>query len=192
MEKKKQLEMLHAEISSCRKCRLHLTRRNAVPGEGPCDAAIFLIGEAPGAKEDQTGRPFAGRAGRVLEHLLKGTGIARGDVFITSILKCRPPDNREPRPEEVNECQPYLWSQLNLVKPAVVVPMGRHALRQALLLLGMGEFEMREVHGTVLTCEAPWGRIRLVPVYHPAAATHNPRMRGVLEQDFSRIREQLL
>lgn len=186
--RREELERLHLTIQGCRVCPLHLTRKLAVPGEGPCDAQIFLIGEAPGAKEDDTGRPFAGRAGKVLERLLGGAGVAREEVFITSILKCRPPANREPKQDEVIACLPYLWRQLNLVRPGLVLPMGRHAVRHTFPLFGMEARGIGEVHGSIFECIAPWGRVRVLPVYHPAAATHNPGMREVLASDFSPIR----
>ncbi|MDH7594418.1 MAG: uracil-DNA glycosylase [Methanomicrobiales archaeon] len=187
--RREELELLHRTIRECTGCPLQLSRRHAVPGEGPCDAGIFLIGEAPGAKEDETGRPFAGRAGKVLDGLLGGAGIARERVFITSILKCRPPANREPAKEEVIACLPYLWRQLNLIRPMLVLPMGRHAVAHTFPLFGMEARRIGEVHGSIFDCIAPWGRVRVIPVYHPAAATHNPGMREVLGSDFSLLRD---
>lgn len=187
--RREELELLHRTIQECRKCPLHLSRRHAVPGEGPCDAEIILIGEAPGAREDGTGRPFAGRAGRVLESLLAGAGITRDRVFITSILKCRPPANREPKYNEVTVCLPYLWRQMNIIRPVLVFPMGRHALAHTFPLFGMETRKIGEVHGSIFECSAPWGGVRVIPAYHPAAATHNPRMREVLESDFSLLRD---
>ena len=124
----KQLEKLHDTIRHCTLCPLHETRTNAVPGEGPCDASVMLVGEAPGAKEDETGRPFVGRSGQLLVSLLEEIGLTREDVFITSILKSRPPKNRTPTQFEVNVCRPYLEKQIELIKPRFIVLLGGVAI----------------------------------------------------------------
>lgn len=179
------LLVLHGEIRVCRKCPLHLTRRCAVPGEGPSDARIVFVGEAPGAKEDETGRPFAGRAGKVLDRLLAAGGIQRSRVFITSVLKCRPPENRAPHREETVACLPYLERQLALISPLLIVPMGRAAIEAMERLFGCRFGELREAHGRSFSIGTQWGPVRIAPVYHPAVQMHNPRMRTALEEDFA-------
>ncbi|MBI5104147.1 MAG: uracil-DNA glycosylase [Solirubrobacterales bacterium] len=145
-----------------------------VPGEGPATASVVIVGEAPGAKEDQQGRPFVGNAGRLLDKLLAEAGMERDDVYITNVVKARPPGNRDPRKDEVAHHWPWLERQLELIRPALLVPLGRHALARF-----APEARISEVHGTVLEAE---GR-RLFPLYHPAAALHNPGLREQLVED---------
>jgi uracil-DNA glycosylase family 4 len=172
------LEALHAEIrahhgSGCgfEPCE---TCTQMVPGEGPASASVVLVGEAPGAREDQQGRPFVGNAGKLLDGLLAEAGMARDDVYITNVVKARPPGNRDPRRDEVAHHWPWLEEQLGIIRPALLVPLGRHALARF-----APDAKISEVHGTVLEAD---GR-RLFPLYHPAAALHNPRMRGALVED---------
>jgi uracil-DNA glycosylase family 4 len=145
-----------------------------VPGEGPADASVVIVGEAPGAREDQQGRPFVGAAGRLLDGLLAEAGLQRDDVFITNVVKARPPENRDPKAPEVAHHWPWLEQQLAVIEPALLVPLGRHALKRL-----APEAKIGEVHGTVLEVD---GR-RLFPLYHPAAALHNPGLRETLVQD---------
>jgi DNA polymerase len=180
---------LNDEIRACSRCRLSSGRTHAVPGEGPVPARILFVGEAPGGEEDRTGRPFAGRAGKVLDSLLTSVGLARTEVFITSILKCRPPKNRDPREEEIARCKPYLDRQIALLRPLVIVPMGRHSAAVIMGQFGIPAGKISEIHGRVFPVTAPYGRIVLFPVYHPAVVTHNPPLRGQLEADFRLLKE---
>lgn len=145
-----------------------------VPGEGPADAAIVIVGEAPGAREDAAGRPFVGPAGKLLDTLLVQAGLARDEVFITNVVKGRPPDNRDPKAGEVAHHWPWLEAQLALIEPQLLVPLGRHALKRL-----APDAKIGEAHGTVLKAD---GR-RLFPLYHPAAALHNPGLRTTLVAD---------
>src|SRR3984893_3078892 len=156
---------LHDEIRSCTQCGLHATRTQAVPGTGPCPADIMIVGEAPGFNEDRSGEPFVGAAGKLLDTLLARIGLSRADVFITNVLKCRPPMNRDPMPNEAASSSPYPKLQLELVSPAVVLILGRHALER--LMPGQGS--ITRVHGTLVKR----GVVAYVPLYHPAAALHN-------------------
>jgi uracil-DNA glycosylase family 4 len=172
------LEALHAEIrahhgSGCgfEPCE---TCTQLVPGEGPAAARVVIVGEAPGAKEDQQGRPFVGNAGRLLDALLAEAGLARDDVYITNVVKARPPGNRDPKRDEVAHHWPWLQEQLTLIEPALVVPLGRHALGRF-----APEAKISEVHGAVVDA----GGLRLFPLYHPAAALHNPTLRATLTDD---------
>jgi uracil-DNA glycosylase family 4 len=177
------LELLHTEVRACTKCGLHATRTQAVPGAGPCPADVMIVGEAPGFNEDRQGLPFVGPAGKLLDTLLARIGLSRADVYITNVLKCRPPQNRDPMPDEAEACTPYLKRQLELIKPKVVLILGRHALEQ--LLPGQGPIS--RVHGSlVLRGEIAW-----VPLYHPAAALHNGSLVSELEHDFDRVRAYL-
>src|SRR6266568_5295531 len=177
------LDQLHAEIRACVKCSLHATRTQAVPGIGPCPADIMIVGEAPGFNEDRQGEPFVGAAGKLLDTLLARIGLGRTDVYITNVLKCRPPQNRDPMPNEVESCSPYLARQLSLVKPKVVLVLGRHALER--LLPGQGSIS--RIHGSLVRR----GEVAYVPLFHPAAALHNGALVADLEHDFDSVRRYL-
>ncbi len=178
------LETLHRGIRRCRRCPLHETRTHAVPGEGPAEAAVVFVGEAPGVEEDRTGRPFTGRSGRVFDSLLEAGGLAREVVFVTSAVKCRPPGNRNPRAEELGTCRTaWLERQLDALRPSLIVTLGAVPLRQ---LTGKTR-RMRDVHGRV---RLNGGR-RLLPTYHPAAAMRFPEIGARTRADFRRIGELL-
>jgi uracil-DNA glycosylase len=167
LERRQVLDAIAAEVRVCTKCRLHETRTNAVPGEGDPDTEVVFVGEGPGFNEDRGGRPFIGRAGDLLVKLLASIGWRRGEVFITNIVKCRPPDNRDPMPDEVAACAPYLHRQLEALDPAVVVTLGRHSMARF-----MPGARISQAHGTVRPVDPETGaRDALVfAMYHPAAA----------------------
>ncbi|MFW6115528.1 MAG: uracil-DNA glycosylase family protein [Chloroflexota bacterium] len=173
-----ELERLAAEIAECTKCLLHRGRTHAVPGEGPEDADIMFVGEGPGFHEDQQGRPFVGPAGQFLEELLDSIGLTREQVFITNVIKCRPPGNRDPLPEEVSTCEPYLSRQIELIQPTVVVTLGRFSMARAFPQARISHIhgEPRKINGIVY-----------YPMYHPAAALHRPSLRSTVEADMRRI-----
>jgi uracil-DNA glycosylase family 4 len=177
------LPSLSAAVHDCRRCPLGHSRTRAVPGVGPGDARIMIVGEAPGQNEDQKGEPFVGAAGKLLDQLLKGIGLSRADVFITNILKCRPPGNRDPQPVEVEACSPYLEQQLRLIHPEVVLVLGRHALARLL----PGYESISRLHGKVIVKD----RVSYIPIYHPAAALYNSFLMGPLEQDFKAVKAYL-
>jgi uracil-DNA glycosylase family 4 len=183
--------ILNREITSCTLCRLSESRTNAVPGEGPVPCPIMLIGEAPGEKEDHLGRPFVGRAGTVLNRFLKENGLSREEVFITSIVKCRPPKNRDPKEDEIEACAGYLDRQLSHVSPRVIVPMGRFAAGVIFSRFGIEGGKISEVHGKVFRGIFRGEDVIIFPVYHPAVVTHNPPLRPALAEDFSRLKEML-
>jgi uracil-DNA glycosylase family 4 len=154
-----------------------------VPGVGPHPADIMIVGEAPGFNEDRQGEPFVGAAGKLLDTLLARIGLSRGDVYITNVLKCRPPQNRDPMPNEAEACSPYLVRQLALIRPKVVLILGRHALER--LLPGQGSIS--RIHGSLVKR----GEVAYVPLFHPAAALHNGALVADLERDFDRVRAYL-
>ncbi|MBL7162426.1 MAG: uracil-DNA glycosylase [Anaerolineales bacterium] len=166
------------EVQVCTKCDLHFSRKNGVPGEGPISAEIMFIGEGPGFHENEQGRPFVGPAGQFLDELLGQVGMQRGDVFIGNVVKCRPPGNRDPRPEELAACDFFLEQQIQTINPKVIVTLGRFS---------MGKFipnaKISEVHGLAMRVK---GRL-IVPMYHPAAALHQPSLRPVVENDFAQL-----
>jgi len=175
------------EISKCTKCPLHRSRRNPVPGEGSINAEIMFVGEAPGEREDATGRPFVGAAGKFLDQLLASVGLRREEVYITNIVKCRPPGNRDPREEEVNACTPYLWRQIALIKPKVIIALGRHAAKVLYSKAGLKWSNMTRMHGKVVEATIDGHNVLLAVTYHPAAALYNPRLRDTIEEDFKNI-----
>lgn len=177
------LPSLHAAVHKCRRCALGHSRTKAVPGVGPVTARIMIVGEAPGQNEDQQGEPFVGAAGKLLDQLLRGIGLSRSDVFITNILKCRPPGNRDPQPAEVVACSPYLEQQLHLIQPEVVLLLGRHALARLL----PGYDSIGRLHGKVIVKDG----VTYIPIYHPAAALYNSFLMGPLEQDFKAVKAHL-
>lgn len=176
------LDELAAAVRSCTSCTLHETRTNAVPGSGSANGGILIIGEGPGFNEDEQGLPFVGRSGKLLDQLLAEVPIAREDIFITNVVKCRPPDNRDPLPDEVAACRPYLERQMELIDPKVVVTLGRVSM-----LRFYPEGKISEDHGKILEWE---GRI-LFPLYHPAAGLRNPAIKKELQKDMLRLPEAL-
>jgi len=180
------------KIKKCTKCKLHKTRRNPVPGEGPCNAKIMFVGEAPGGKEDETGRPFVGAAGQFLTELLGMAGLRREDVFITNILKCRPPNNRDPEPDEIEACKPYLVRQIRLISPKVIVTLGRYAGRTLLGDAGVKWTSMSRMHGKIFSVELYGVKLKIMPTYHPAAALYYPKLRPVIVRDFKEVLKALV
>ncbi len=176
------LEALGAEVLRCTRCGLHRGRTKAVPGEGPEDAGILFIGEAPGFHEDQQGLPFVGSSGRFLEELLESIGLTRKDVFIANVIKCRPPKNRDPLADEIETCEPYLDRQIELLKPKLVVTLGRFSMARA-----FPKARISRIHGQPRKIDG----VVYYPMYHPAAALHQPSLRQVIAEDMRRIPELL-
>jgi len=171
----------HASI--CQRCPLHETRDRVVFGAGNADAELIFVGEAPGAEEDRQGLPFVGRAGAFLSEMLEGIGMSRQQVFVANVLKCRPPGNRDPLPEEIAACEGHLFRQIELIRPKVVATLGNFATK---LLSGRPDGITR-VHGREQAVSLGGNRVVLYPIFHPAAALYTPRMLQVLEADFGRI-----
>jgi DNA polymerase len=178
------LDSIHRGIQRCLKCRLHETREHAVPGEGPADARCMFIGEAPGAKEDECGRPFVGMAGDFLDDLLGDLGIERTSIYITSVMKCRPPDNRNPRRDELETCIPaWLYDQIDLIDPEIIVVLGGVAFKA----LFDENAPLKDVHGQIRERE---GRRWLI-TYHPASAMRFPDPKKRIYADFRKLAEML-
>jgi DNA polymerase len=173
-----ELRKVAEEVAGCMDCQLHLSRKNAVPGEGPADADIMLIGEGPGFHENEQGRPFVGAAGRFLEELLESINLSREDVFIGNVVKCRPPGNRDPQPEEIEACSLYLQRQISAIDPKVIVTLGRFSMARY-----FPNVKISKIHGQAKEID---GRM-IIPMYHPAAALHQPSLREVVKEDFSLI-----
>jgi uracil-DNA glycosylase len=171
------------QTASCTRCALANGRTQVVFGSGSPDADLMFVGEAPGFHEDQQGVPFVGQAGKLLERLLEGIGLTRADVFIANVLKCRPPGNRDPMPEEIAACEPHLFRQIELIEPKVVATLGNFATK----LLSGRPTGITRVHGHEQEVTLGTRTVVLYPLYHPAAALYTPSMLKVLEDDFARI-----
>ncbi|MCD6147807.1 uracil-DNA glycosylase [bacterium] len=180
------LEDIRKEVLNCRKCGLCNTRTNPVVGEGNPKAKIMFVGEAPGFNEDRMGRPFCGAAGRVLDELLESIGIKRGDVYISNLLKCRPPGNRDPQKEEISACSPFLERQIEIIKPKIICPLGRYSMRFLMEKYGLKDKiePISRIHGKVFEVNNLFQKIKIIPLYHPAVATYNINMKEVLKRDF--------
>ncbi len=179
---KDSLERVAAEVKVCTKCALSRSRTNAVPGEGPANARIMFIGEGPGFHEDRQGRPFVGASGHYLEELLGAINLSREQVYITNVVKCRPPGNRDPLPDEIVACREYLDRQLALIKPSIVATLGRFSMER--FFPGQS---ISRIHGKAKRV----GDVFYLPLYHPAAALRRPDWRQEMEQDIHRIPELL-
>jgi len=178
---------LEEKIKKCNKCLLRGTCTQVVPGEGNPNAQIMFVGEAPGAEEDKQGRPFVGAAGKFLNEMLDAIGLKRENVFISNILKCRPPGNRDPMPEEVESCWPWLLKQIKTIKPKLIVLLGRHAMERFL-----PSQKISKIHGTALRREIEGiGKQVFYALYHPAAALYQGSLREVLIADFKKISKVL-
>ena len=173
------LQEIRQEINTCQLCQLAKGRLNAVPGEGPSKVDIMFIGEAPGFHENRQGKPFVGQAGQFLDELLQAAGLNRDQVYITNVVKCRPPNNRDPLPEELKACQRYLDEQIALLDPQVIVTLGR--ISMAKFITGG---RISAIHGRTHNV----GNRKVVTMYHPAAALHQPNLRQTLIEDFARLK----
>jgi len=171
------------QTASCTRCALAAGRTQVVFGSGSPSAELVFVGEAPGFHEDQQGVPFVGQAGKLLDRLLEGIGLTRADVFVANVLKCRPPGNRDPLPEEIAACEPHLFRQIELIEPTLVATLGNFATK----LLSGRPTGITRVHGHEQEVTLGSRSVLLYPLYHPAAALYTPSMLKVLEEDFARI-----
>lgn len=183
MTGRNELEELHEKIRNCTLCPLHKTRTNAVPGEGPATSRVMFVGEAPGAKEDETGKPFVGRSGELLTSMIEEIGLSRDSVFITSVLKSRPPKNRTPTQTEISACRPYLERQIEIINPQVIVLLGGVAISSVI-----GPWKVSEAHGKFHETD---NRTYFM-TYHPAAALRFPKTKDAMRKDFQILRKELV
>jgi uracil-DNA glycosylase family 4 len=184
-QRRERLVEIYREASVCTKCPLSETRTNVVFGSGDAAADLMFVGEAPGAEEDRQGLPFAGRAGALLTELLEGIGMTRKQVWITNVLRCRPPGNRDPQPIEIESCQPYTYSQVELIEPRVVATLGNFATK----LLTGSRVGITKVRGTPQVREVGGRTVFLMPLLHPAAALRTPSLVDTLREDFAKLPE---
>ncbi len=182
-----ELEQYAAQTAGCTRCRLAETRTQVVFGVGNPEADLMFVGEAPGFHEDKQGFPFVGQAGKLLDRLLGGIGLTRADCYVANVLKCRPPGNRDPVPDEIESCEPHLFRQIELIQPLVIATLGNFATK----LLSGKQTGITRVHGQEQRTTLGGRDVLLYPLYHPAAALYTPAMLTVLEQDFSRLPDLL-
>jgi uracil-DNA glycosylase len=187
-QRREALKLVFEQAQRCVRCQeLASTRKNVVFGAGNADAELMFVGEAPGASEDERGLPFVGRAGKLLETLLKEIGLERKEVFIANVLKCRPPGNRDPLPVEIENCREYLYRQVELIQPRVICSLGNFSTK----LLRADPTGITRLHGKPEELTLGRRAVRLYPIFHPAAALYTPRMLETLREDFSRLPELL-
>jgi DNA polymerase len=176
------LTKLAKEISVCEKCPLHEARKKSVPGDGPADAEIMFIGEGPGFHENEQGHPFVGAAGKFLDQLLAQANVTRAEVFIANVVKCRPPGNRDPEPEELSACDEYLEAQIKIINPSIIVTLGRFSMAKFI-----PDVKISAVHGQMRKV----GERYVIPMFHPAAALHQPQLKPAILGDFAKLPDQL-
>lgn len=182
MKPEEVLKDIAEQTGTCTRCKLHFSRKNAVPGAGDPNTSIMFIGEGPGFHENEQGLPFVGAAGKFLDELLEQAGLSRETVFITNVVKCRPPGNRDPNSEELEACKPYLERQIAVINPDVIVTLGRISMSYFI-----ANGKISSIHGTHY-----WSNGRMVvPMYHPAAALHQPSLRSVVKEDFIKLPEMI-
>jgi uracil-DNA glycosylase len=186
-ERREELVALYREASGCLRCPLHESRTNVVFGAGNADADLMFVGEAPGQQEDLQGLPFVGRAGKLLDELIGEIGLERSDVFVANVLKCRPPGNRDPQPEEIESCRPYLHRQVELIEPRLICTLGNFATK----LITRSNRGITSVHGRPQVHELGARTVRVLPLFHPAAALRSTGTLGQLREDFAGIRSLL-
>jgi DNA polymerase len=191
MSKTDALQKIEKEILRLKKSPLYEYRTSnkyfPVIGEGSHDAHIMFIGEAPGKNEAETAKPFCGASGRVLDKLLASVGISRADVYVTNIVKDRPPENRDPTPDEILLYAPFLDRQIDIIQPKVIATLGRFSMIYILQKFDIATDSISKVHGSVYTAKASYGEVKIIPLYHPAAALYNGSMMSTLEEDFKQL-----
>jgi len=182
MNTEETLTQIAQEVSVCKKCALHATRKKAVAGVGPANAEIMFIGEGPGFHENEQGRPFVGASGKFLDNLLAQAGVTRSDVFIANVVKCRPPDNRDPQADELDACDLYLERQIEAINPSIIVTLGRFSMKKF-----MKGAKISQVHGEMRKIDNRY----VIAMFHPAAALHQAALKPTILADFARLPEQL-
>lgn len=189
MSKEENMKEIAVSVENCKKCNLYKTRNKPVVGNGSLDAKILFIGEAPGRNEDLQGKPFVGKAGEILDELLGSIGLQRGEVFVANILKCRPTNNRDPLKSEIEACTGHLDKQIKIIQPKIIVPLGNFASSYIFEKFGLKHDKISNIHGKVFQTNTVFGKITIIPLYHPAIATYNPNTKNILLDDFKAIKK---
>jgi len=190
-KKDKLLKKIKDEVIGCKKCSLSKTRTLPVIGQGDHNAKIMFIGEAPGLNEDKTGVPFCGQSGNILTELLNSIGLQRENVYICNILKCRPPGNRNPQADEIKACVSYLESQIETIKPKIIGALGNYAVSHILKQYNLDDQiqGISKIRGKIFEARASFGKIRIIPLYHPAVVVYNANMKDILKKDFKILKK---
>ena len=187
----KKINQIRKEIQNCRKCSLWKKRKNLVIGEGNVNAKVMFIGEAPGDKEDLLSKPFVGKAGKLLDELLQYVEFKRSEVYITNILKCRPPKNRNPKSAEISACTSYLDRQIENIQPKIIATLGNFATSYILKKYQFKVEKIGKIHGKIYPLKSVTFECKIIPLYHPAAAVYNPKSKSILMKDFKSIKKLL-
>jgi DNA polymerase len=188
-KEEEEINILNKKIKNCKKCDLFKTKNKNVIGDGSINSKIMLIGEAPGYHEDLQGIPFVGKAGKILDELLKSIGLSRSDIYIANILKCRPPNNRNPTKKEIESCKDFLNQQIEIIKPKVIASLGNYASSFIFNKFGIKYDKISTLHGKKLSIRTLTGEVYIIPLYHPAVATYNPNYKEILLRDFKTIKQ---
>jgi len=191
MSKEDDINKIIEMVNNCKKCDLWRTRKNPVFGDGSLVSKILFVGEAPGYNEDLQGCPFVGRAGKILDELLKSIGLQRDEIYIANILKCRPPDNRNPIKDEIIACTEFLNKQIEIIQPTIILPLGNFACSYIFEKFDLKYDKISNVHGKTFQINTLTGPILIIPLYHPAVATYNPNTKNTLLEDFKNIEDLL-
>jgi len=189
MAKEEDMKRIANAVEDCRRCALWKTRHNAVAGSGSADATILFVGEAPGYHEDQQGMPFVGKAGKILDELLASIGLQRDEIYIANILKCRPPQNRNPLKSEIEACTEHLNNQIELIQPRLIAPLGNFAASYLFEKFGLPYDKISKIHGKIFRINTLFDKMTIIPLYHPAVATYNPETKSTLLEDFKAIKK---
>jgi DNA polymerase len=189
--KKQAMESLGNQINACKKCDLWKTRNKPLVGDGSVGAGILVVGESPGYYEDLKGKAFVGEAGRVLDILLDLTGLGRKDIYITNVLKCHPPRNHNPNRQEIDACIGYLHSQIEIIKPRIILTLGKFASKEIFEKFNLRFSRISELHGKVFDAKTSFGNIKIIPLYHPAVACYHDEMLDVLKKDFLKLKKEV-
>jgi len=182
------MEKIEEEIKNCKRCDLWKTRNHCVVGSGNLNAKIMFIGEAPGYNEDLQGKPFVGKAGKFFDELLSSVELTRDEVYITNILKCRPPGNRNPTEEEIKACTPYLDRQIEIIKPKIICCLGNFATNYIFKKFNLKPESISKIHGKIFNISNLFGIKYIIPLYHPAVAVYNFNMKNILLEDFAKLK----
>lgn len=185
------IQQIKEKLNACNKCQLCDQAKNKVFGEGNYESKLILVGEAPGKNEDEQGRPFVGSAGKMLDNLLYKNGLSREQIFITNIVRCRPPNNRKPTSKEIEACSNHLEELINIIKPKIIAPMGNSALDYFLKKTLLESKTIGEIHGTPVSYKTNYENIILFPLYHPAAAIYNRKLLPIIKYDFNKMIKNL-
>ena len=185
--KKELMEELSVEINSCKKCELSKTRNRPLVGDGSVDTNILVVGESPGYNEDLQGKAFVGESGKILDKLLGLADLKRTDIYITNILKCHPPRNHSPNRHEIDSCIQYLYKQIGIIKPKIIMTLGKYASREVFAKFNLEFSRISEIHGKAFSVETLFGKVNIIPLYHPAVACYHSEMLDVLKEDFKNL-----